>query len=61
VLLPIFAGELVGTGVGLIGAVLLATAAAKADQQVTLHGDMAALLAAFAFVGYLLIGQNLRR
>ena len=55
------AGELVGTGVGVAGAVILATAAARADRQATVAGDMAALLGSFAFVGYLLIGQSLRK
>lgn len=55
------AGELAGTGLGLAGGVILATAAAKSDQQVTVGGDMAALLGAFTFVAYLLIGQNLRK
>ncbi|PRW45144.1 Permeases of the drug metabolite transporter family permease component [Chlorella sorokiniana] len=57
---PISAGELGGTAVGLAGGVLLATAAARADAQVTLRGDMAALAASLCFVGYLLIGQRLR-
>ncbi|KAL4418952.1 hypothetical protein ABPG77_001774 [Micractinium sp. CCAP 211/92] len=58
---PISAGELAGTGVGAVGAVLLATAAARSDAEVTVVGDMAALLASLCFVGYLLIGRRLRK
>jgi drug/metabolite transporter (DMT)-like permease len=57
---PISAGELAGTAAGLAGGVLLATAAARSDAQVTVRGDLAALSASLAFVGYLLIGQRLR-
>ncbi|KAL4448195.1 hypothetical protein ABPG75_005414 [Micractinium tetrahymenae] len=57
---PISGGELAGTGVGAVGAVLLATAAARSDAQVTVRGDLAALTASLCFVGYLLIGRKLR-
>ena len=44
-----------------LGAVLLATAAAASDAGVTVRGDLAALAASLAFVGYLLIGRRLRQ
>ena len=58
---PISRGELAGTGLGALGAVLLATAAAASDAGVTVRGDLAALAASLAFVGYLLIGRRLRQ
>ena len=58
---PISAGELAGTLVGLTGAVLLATAAASSDAEVTLAGDGAALAASLMFIVYLLVGRNLRQ
>ncbi|KAK9830017.1 hypothetical protein WJX72_009224 [[Myrmecia] bisecta] len=56
---PISAGELLGTGLGMLGAVLLASGA-TADRQVTFAGDMASLASAACFVVYLSIGQHLR-
>eukprot|EP00899_Mesostigma_viride_P028477 jgi/Mesvir1/8814/Mv02715-RA.1 len=56
---PISQGELLGTGMGTLGGVILA-AGAQSDREVTLGGDTAALLAALAFVGYICIGRQLR-
>eukprot|EP00887_Chlorella_sp_A99_P004332 scaffold15.g4332.t1 len=59
--MPISRGELLGTLVGLVGAVLLATAAARTDRQVTVAGDLAALCASLAIIVYLLVGRSLRQ
>eukprot|EP00887_Chlorella_sp_A99_P004149 scaffold23.g4149.t1 len=60
-LLFVSATPLLLTLVGLVGAVLLATAAARTDRQVTVAGDLAALCASLAIIVYLLVGRSLRQ
>ena len=53
------AGELLGTALAGLGAVLLA-AGAGSDQGVTLVGDCVCLLSACLFLVYMAIGRRLR-
>ncbi|MEW5305400.1 MAG: hypothetical protein WDW36_007940 [Sanguina aurantia] len=59
---PVSMGEIVGTGIGLLGGIVLALGAISGrESEVTFAGDAAALLAAVAAVGYLEIGRHLRK
>jgi len=56
-------GEVGGTLLGFLGGVLLAVGprSAREAQEVTVAGDLASLMAAVAFVGYMAAGRTLRR
>ncbi|GAQ89124.1 hypothetical protein KFL_004890070 [Klebsormidium nitens] len=56
---PISWGEIGGVALGTGGAALLALSA-KSDRDVTVQGDVAAVLAAAAFCGYITCGKSLR-
>ena len=53
------AGELIGTGIAGLGAVMLA-AGSGANKGVTLIGDLACLAATSGFITYMSIGRGLR-
>lgn len=53
---PISSGELWGTALGCVGTIILATSAIS-EEDVTVVGDIAALMASGALIPYLLIGK----
>jgi len=52
--------EAIGSGLGFIGLAISILDIQSEGTQVTVQGDLAALLGAFSFIGYLYAGRNLR-